>query len=283
MDKPAVAAVDLFDACVGSVGDELIRTRLLYIKKSVKNRSEDYEARAINGHLYTFAWRNYKEDDVVIRRLSRKNLNDLYEQQMVGQLKPARRYYDDILASAPGRKCPYCGFGHARTLDHYLPKTRFPLFSITPGNLVPACRDCQSPKRAQVAGSAAEQPIHPYFDDDHFFTERWVFAKVVERDSPCLEYFVDPPADWSDGDKSRAERHFEIYGLAERYSIEAGGELASLRESYSHLIGDVHAVVAKELSSKASNEKRLSPNSWRTVMYEALSLNDWYCGGGFRL
>lgn len=58
--------------------------------------------------------------------------------------KVAKLYYDAICSTS--NKCPFCEFGQVATLDHYLPKLKFPIFSILPYNLVPCCRDCNSNK-----------------------------------------------------------------------------------------------------------------------------------------
>jgi len=62
--------------------------------------------------------------------------------------------------------CPACGeLGRPNTLDHYLPKGRYPHFCVTPANLFPMCDACQKEKREKT-GNAAEPRffLHPYFD-----------------------------------------------------------------------------------------------------------------------
>lgn len=62
--------------------------------------------------------------------------------------------------------CPACGEpGKPNTLDHYLPKTSYPHFCITPLNLFPMCDACQDLKDTKTGD--ANNPrffIHPYFD-----------------------------------------------------------------------------------------------------------------------
>lgn len=63
--------------------------------------------------------------------------------------------------------CPVCGEpGRPRTLDHCLPKTIYPEFSINLLNLVPACDWCQGEKLADYKTDAGFRSfIHPYFDE----------------------------------------------------------------------------------------------------------------------
>ena len=55
-----------------------------------------------------------------------------------------------ILAKLRGHdlvSCPACGEpGRPNTLDHYLPKGKYPHFCITPHNLFPMCDACQGLK-----------------------------------------------------------------------------------------------------------------------------------------
>ncbi len=62
--------------------------------------------------------------------------------------------------------CPMCGSQHPGTIDHYLPRERFPEFSILPCNLIPACPHCNSGvKKGHYRGTTSpERFIHPYFE-----------------------------------------------------------------------------------------------------------------------
>lgn len=61
--------------------------------------------------------------------------------------------------------CPVCGSGTTGHVDHYLPRSEYPEFSIMFANLVPACPHCNSGvKGAHVKGVKNERFIHPYFD-----------------------------------------------------------------------------------------------------------------------
>lgn len=83
----------------------------------------------------------------------------LYDtRKRAGELRRMRR--------KPGLKsCPICGSPVTGDLDHYLPRTVFPEFSIMRANLVPACRHCNSGvKGTTVHGENPRRFIHPYFD-----------------------------------------------------------------------------------------------------------------------
>lgn len=61
--------------------------------------------------------------------------------------------------------CPMCGSMHSGTLDHYLPKNHYPVFSVFSKNLVPACK-CNSKRGEILLGpNPGERVLHPYFDN----------------------------------------------------------------------------------------------------------------------
>ncbi len=74
--------------------------------------------------------------------------------------------------------CPMCGSMHSGTLDHYLPKNGFPIFSVFSKNLVPACK-CNSKRKETLLGAnPGERVLHPYFDD--CLGERLVSARFED-------------------------------------------------------------------------------------------------------
>src|SRR5690606_29983263 len=54
-------------------------------------------------------------------------LKKLYTERMLNKKNNARDYYDTLLISAPKGKCPNCNLREANTLDHYLPKSEYPI------------------------------------------------------------------------------------------------------------------------------------------------------------
>jgi hypothetical protein len=74
--------------------------------------------------------------------------------------------------------CPMCGSMHSGTLDHYLPKNGFPIFSVFSKNLVPACKCNIKRKETLLGANPGERVLHPYFDD--CLGERLVSARFED-------------------------------------------------------------------------------------------------------
>lgn len=273
---------DVYLTCITSIADESVRNRLDLAKNEIVAAGLDYKTRAENKQLYTIPPNNCGNDETALCSVTKNELKGIYSSHMVGKTKPARIIYDSLLSQAPLGRCPLCGFGHASTLDHYLPKSKFPQFSILPLNLIPSCKDCNTGKGTITAILAEEQSLHPYFDQDEFINTQWLYAEVIHTTPATVRFFASPPESWDHISKARAHSHFNDFKLASRYSIEASNNLACLRESllcYRELLGadGIKSHLTIEAQSHASQHR----NSWQTAMFQALSASDWYCAGGF--
>lgn len=241
----------------------------------------NYAACAKAATLYAQPRVTTTDDPPVHGTLCKSDLTKLYTQYFVPEAKPARRLYEAIKVIAGG-KCPLCGgVGHVRTLDHYLPKANFPLYTVLPTNLVPCCRDCNSEKLNAFAVERGNQTLHPYFDHDKFFNEKWIHARVIPSSPPVLDYFVSPPSDWHEDDKSRVHSHFIEYRLAKKFSVEAA---ADLPETIHTRRATMSAISAQDFSGYLAEKGQtatLPVNNWRRVMFAALAADMWFCNQTF--
>lgn len=281
--KPELDVKSVYSSCVSGIQNGDLRSRLSDIDAYIAELSDDYDDKAKNSSLYSISEINCKDSDLITGNVNKKELTDLYSKQMAVLNKPARRIYDELLNSAPKGKCPFCGFGHASTLDHYLPKSKFPFFSVLPVNLVPACRDCNSgTKKTKTASIAEDQVLHPYYDHQSFISEQWLFSKVSETSPASITFFVNPPKSWDQISQQRVLTHFIDFSLSKRFSVEAAEELSSLKALLSSYYKGSNAEAVREcLKERFVIEFSIHRNSWKTAMYHGLFQSDWYCDGGF--
>ena len=282
VEKPTYSASDVYQLCIQSIADDNTRIRLNDISNVINDLSVEYVQKANDANLYLIEPNTARNEDVVSGDVTKKELKNVYSQHMVVATKPARKIYDEIMNLAPNGKCPFCGLGHVSTLDHYLPKSKFPFFSVLPINLVPSCKDCNTGKGANLAINAENQPLHPYFDHGQYITQQWIFAEVIETKPLSVKFFVQAPEDWNLIFKSRVQCHFSDYKLSSRFSVEVADELSSLRYLLITYISQSGADAVKDfLTNKALSEANNHINSWQTALYKALAGSDWYCNGGY--
>lgn len=282
LNRPSYGSVELFDKSVDGIHDLTLRQLFIDNRPNmvVANTAYDYEA-------HTQTWCNLPRaahgnpDAVVVGTLSKRQLTGLYSDHVVRSKEGARGIYDDILVKAHG-KCPYCGgIGEAKTLDHYLPKARFPSYSVLPVNLVPACRDCNTGMGSSFPTDPSLQPVHPYLDAAHFFDEKWTTAIVLQEDPIVVNFGVSPPAHWSARDQSRVAQHFQDCDLGERYRLQVWDELAPLISQRKDTLKELDTNNFRAHLLVTANESALPINGWKRTLYDALAATGWFCMADF--
>lgn len=283
INPPTLNPQTVYQTCINSITDIDLNNRLSTVLKNIIQSSTDYQKNAGTKTLYTIMPNHCENHEAALGSVTKGELRAVYSSHMVPATKRARVFYDELLSLAPLGKCPYCAVGYASTLDHYLPKNKFPQLSVIPLNLIPACKDCNTGKKSDYPKTAKKQTLHPYFDHQNFINEQWLFANVIEVTPAVIEFYVDPPSHWDDISKARVHSHFNDFGLFSRYSIEASNQLACLRGTLiftwntSGFTG-----VRLQLMIDALGYFQQHKNSWQTAMYQALAKSEWYCNGGFR-
>lgn len=266
LNKPNLPFDNIFSDCVSNM--RMPRRRHLQNAKSMLDaRNGDYDLKASTGELYTIS-----SHTNVTANVSTEDMVYLYERKL---LKEGRTHYDELMTSAPHDTCPYCSQRKVKSLDHYLPKTRYPSFSITPMNLVPCCSDCNKDKGAPDPGLEEEQIIHPYYDDIGGVI--WLNAEIIEREPVAVVFNV---AEFSSADEilhARITQQFELLGLGKLYSSHAAEELENINGVLTALkrVPDRNALVDYlQLQYDSCFDRH--PNSWNTAMYRALLSSEWF-------
>jgi len=272
MTPPEEDACAVYETCISGITDIDLLNRLRWLSFYIRIEADRYMQHASDKKLYKILPNNCKNDDVVNGEVTKQELKDVYSIHMVGRSKAARNIYDSLLSRAPLGICPFCGFGHADTLDHYLPKAKYPQLSVLPINLVPSCRVCNTGKSTSIASTAAAQVLHPYFDHQNVINDQWLFATVsMSSYPPTCVYFIKTPEHWDDISKARIYSHFNDFKLASRFSIEAAKELANQKYSLDEFKRK-HGIYAliDMLSDMAKSHYKNHVNSWQTAFYQAL-------------
>ena len=115
------------------------------------------------------------EDD---NNYSFSSIQNYYSEYYSGQtLYDYREYMEQLVE----KRCPICdcSFAYSQvTLDHILPKSKFPFLSITPINLVPTCYNCNMRKNDGIPSKV----LNPYFHGFSPFDYLTIIIKVnVEK------------------------------------------------------------------------------------------------------
>lgn len=164
------------------------------------------------------------------------------------------------------RGCPYCHAANAPTLDHMYPKASHPRLAVTPRNLVPCCRDCNT-ERGRYADSIALDPYSDSWSEDG----PWVTARVPNTsDCAILKFEIETPPTWDKRQVSRATNLFHDAAFAKRYSVSAAIEMYDRAPDLLLILEErgldaLYAALEREKTTHA----RKSANYWATIAYTA--------------
>lgn len=278
LPRPPLLESEVHLACISGTNDPILARAYSNACADISASAANYSERAMAHLLFEFAASDRGNDEqIVIGQLTKGNFTKLYERGML-RSPQGRVHYDKILASAPLGKCPYCHFGHAETLDHFLPKARYPSFSVIPDNLVPACISCNKGKGSNVV-TAETEISHPYFEDARIEQEIWLYAEITETSPVTSTYSTAFPAAWPEDLALRVANYFNSFELHKRYAVEAASELVSVSDYLTALPSS--GLRMEHLNRVAQLERALSRNGWKAALYAALSSSNWYCDTGF--
>ncbi|KLV19209.1 HNH endonuclease signature motif containing protein [Bacillus altitudinis] len=268
LESPSLNYRNVLIKCVQGIHDKALQKRVYDNIDNFKSRSETYVELANGKKLFQI---DGAEND----SFTYPNMTFLYSKLRDSQ--HSRPYYDYILGTS--LLCPYCGVQSSNTLDHYLPKKHYPMYSVDPVNLLPCCSDCNSKKleHKQLEGL---ETFHPYFDT--LGHEKFLFAELANKDDNlAFKYYVSKPDTFSDDEFIKMENLFNLLELDNFYSVLASGEIHSqiyqLKELY-RIGGD--EAVAQSLNDLYVTNLNIGVNSWKTALYEGVKGNTWFCNEG---
>lgn len=275
IDKPNFSVAEVLIDCIDNLQDQKLKQELIDSTNQFTLAETDFNNKTATNSLHQIP-----QNETISETINSSVLKGIYTERMVNKKNKGRAYYNSIFISAPNGKCPFCSVKQVRTLDHYLPKSKYPILAITPNNLVPSCSDCNKDKLVDSPTNSEEETLHPYFDDIENFD--WLKARILTMNPIKFEYFISPPADWTDLLKTRLTNHFSAYLLNDLYSIHAVEEFENIKQQVTNLYQTLGANQLKEhLLDSYKSRYFVNKNSWQTAFYECLYRNENFCNGNF--
>lgn len=260
--------MELYDRVRNSSTAEDTLTRMRLLRPRVSQRCDSYSPDLVDGTHPTVAWNAL---DVGI-------LHKTYKVIRSGRL---RSEGSAILSLS--LKCCLCGHRDTSELDHFLPKSIYPEYSVLPTNLVPCCSVCNNLKGDKVSDSLGPLFVHPY---SVLFNSTTPFLHVSLSFEPhlSLKYSVQSSSSLPEDLISPLRRQFEFLRLGELYETQAIEEVAEQARGLHELhgIGGASRVADHLARASRSIRARLGINHWKPVALAALAGSLEFCDGGFQ-
>lgn len=196
--------------------------------------------------------------------------------------KRFKGYLNGVKDKAPGEyqnRCPYCGIGEVNTVDHILPKDRFPEYAFLPINLIYICSKCNSQKSDKYIHNKKRLFINPYIDN---FLDEEFFQVNLEVDNiePFIKYDVKINIDnISDiENKEIIKMHYDELELEKRIIKRIR---APINQNYKRIIkllnkGNSTLEIKKIFLEQLEEEKLVfGVNHYKTSMSRAFGASDY--------
>lgn len=282
LNYPDIKCQNPYATCILSVNVKYADyiSRMTNISGQVSTEWSEFNSRSQTKDLHLLSpCQPRKIKQIIIADVKKSELKALYEIHMLKKGSQARKIYDILRASAGGR-CPLCGIRDVSTLDHYLPKARYPLHSVNPKNLLPACRDCNTGKLDKIFTNKSEQTLYPYDEDAKFYDEDWIYATVESIQGVLVfDFYADPPHAWPNVDRERAINHFKMFNLRKAFTLHASQMVMVIKNAIEMCweLGGSDAV--QEYCRRNIASEKESPSN--RAIFRAIIANDNLCNGVF--
>lgn len=167
--------------------------------------------------------------------------------------------------------CPACGEpGRPNTLDHYLPKGRYPHFCVTPLNLFPMCDACQAEKLEKTGDANGERFfLHPYFD---VFVAQQVIAITIQPPFDAPTFDLLPVAGLTPEEARLVASHVRELAITQRYAHFFRGQHRRLLRLVERMRASGQDV-AETIETFRLNYEHPTRNAWEYVFYAAVLEN----------
>lgn len=198
---------------------------------------------------------------------------EVYEGRRLGRLR------ERLKLSAV--RCPYCGFGEIKDLDHHLPRSKYRGLAIYALNLVPCCHPCNNKKRAIAGENPDTQFHHTYLDVVP--AERFLTATVqVSPAGMLVDFSIVSTATMHPDTFHRLSFQFGRLELNTRYQAEVSMFITSQRTGI-EMVGSLGAPLLRQylISAYENSKSDFGLNHWQTALWDALHRNDDFCSGGY--
>ena len=270
LEKPKFDQGQIINDCIMNLREGTLKQHISDSTDEIIRESKQYDLKACSGNLSSIMPRNSLNSGA-----TKEDMVKIYDQKFASKGQGGRKYYDSIKLLAPNDRCPYCAQREVSTLDHYLPKSKYPIYAVTPYNLIPVCSECNKNKKARDFLSRDEEIIHPYYDD--FTDEKWITADMIEGEPIAFEFDVKCPENWEETKKKRAHKHFDEFKLNKLYKSYAAEEFQGCLNG----IKRVYRRGGKELAIDDLNEQIedrniIRKNTWQAAMYQAIIESEWF-------
>lgn len=165
------------------------------------------------------------------------------------------------------QKCPYCLVRQPGAWDHYMPKSKYPEFSVFSANLIWVCDKCNN-KKSDGLVEGIKETIQTYFDilpDEDLLKCN---IKVLRDNIPIVRFYIPNPRNLDI--INSLINHFNAFELEDLYQTESSTYISILlQEMANNYIGGISE---RMFINEIRKKYKLIPLQWGNNNWEAAVL-----------
>ena len=153
----------------------------------------------------------------------KEHLKKLYKSDcnIVKKIRQHHSTFTSTTKRVYNNKCPYCTLSEPDTIEHILPKDKYPEFAIHLYNLIPCCSKCNRHKSEAVSDQyGLPYTINFYYHDPEYCQFLEVDCIIDYKGSPSFKYKLTFPQGVDPTLTAIITNHFNRLHLIERYNEE---------------------------------------------------------------
>lgn len=200
--------------------------------------------------------------------LSKEDLLTLYKYQSSVVIS-VRESIKKLQIKTITNTCQNCTIDSANTLDHLLPKSTFPEFSVNPINLFPCCSTCNSYKLDDIENQDGKNFLNLYLDE--LPKEQYLFVNIFwdEYNEINFKFYLDNIEEEIDLELFTIIRnHYTKLNLFERMrlkSIEYVSEFENEIFKFRHKLS-LEDIVSESIKTANINKEAYGYNHWKYIL-----------------
>ena len=233
-------------------------------KKGNKNIFIDMET------IIFWAYNLYAQNALNMQTIAPLSLEDNIKKEFIKLYDNPTIWLDKIkecitLSLQWSNRCPYCNLEIPHSFDHFLPKNRFPEFSVLPINLIPCCDCCN---RKKWSKDPIGWFINAYFDQ--LPQCQFITAEISINENIIVNFKIDQSAisGISNSLKEKIINHFTNLDLNARYKLEIENTISEIVSTCRR----EETLISNELLLREAERYRSYwVNNWKYVLLIGLS------------
>lgn len=255
-----------------------------FYKKILKNKRGVSELELINDEIQSlFSCYSQKfNDNTLCELISSSKINSTQKEVLKllysSQNKLLKELRRGLIYGSNNRifnTCQYCTLNEISGLDHFVPKSEFPEFSVNPQNLFPCCSICNTLKGEKWRDSESSIFLNLYLDD--LPQESYLEAKIIDivDGIPSIVFQIQ-----NDNISSKLltviKKHYKNLNLMKRFLDYSNDIITDFVQDIVSYKDSLTKEQIKEITLKKCYDERMyyGYNYWQTVIKESLILND---------